>query len=87
MARTEVVGGRLRSSRTDARARSQQPSRSVAGQLPLGRCTAHTESGRAAPCASCMRAQQQRLQAHCAASVAAAQEWQARRTSVASASS
>jgi hypothetical protein len=79
---TEVVGRRLC---TDTRARSQQVSRSPAGQLPLGRCAAHAESGRAAPCASCMLAQQQRLQAHYAASVTAAQEWQARRASVTSA--
>jgi|HubBroStandDraft_6_1064221.scaffolds.fasta_scaffold6050283_1 hypothetical protein len=82
MALTEVVGRRLR---TDARAGSHQVSGSSAGQLPLGRCAAHAESGRAAPCASCMLAQQQRLQAHYAASVAAAQEWRARRASVTSA--
>jgi hypothetical protein len=82
MALTEVVGRRLR---TDARARSQQVSRSSAGQLPPGRCAAHAESGRAAPCASCMLAQQQRLQAHYAASVAAAHEWEARSASVTSA--
>lgn len=86
MARTEGVGRRLRS-RTGARAHGEQPSRQVAGQLPLGRCAAHAASGRAALCASCMLAQQQRLQAHYAASVAAAQEWQARRASVTSASS
>lgn len=84
MAQTEVVGERLH---TGARARSQQVSRSSAGQLPLGRCAVHAESGRAAPCASCMLAQQQRLEAHYAASVAAAQEWRARRASATSASS
>jgi hypothetical protein len=89
MARTEGVGRRLRS-RTGARAhseraRSEQPSRQVAGQLPLGRCPAHAEAGRTAPCASCMLAQQHRLQAHYAASVAAAEEWQARRARVTSA--
>ena len=82
MALTDVFGRRLR---TDARARGQQVSRSSAGQLPLGRCAAHAESGRTAPCASCMLAQQQRLQAHYAASVTAAQDWQARRASVTSA--
>lgn len=84
MALADVVSKRLRS-RHGALAQSSQHSGPVAGQLPLGRCAAHADSGRAGPCGSCMRAQQQRLQAHYAASVAAAQEWQAKRASMASA--
>lgn len=84
MAVAEVLSMRWRS-RHGSLAQSTQPGRSTAGQLPPGRCAAHADSGRAAPCASCMRAQQQRMQAHYAASVAAAQEWQARRASTTSA--
>jgi hypothetical protein len=84
MALADVVSRRLRS-RTGALAQSLQLSRPAAGQLPPGRCAAHADSGRTAACGSCMRAQQQRLEAHYAASAAAAQEWRAERTSMVSA--
>jgi hypothetical protein len=80
----EVVSRRLRP-RRGGLAQSLQHARGVAGQLPPGRCAAHADSGCAAPCPSCMRAQQQRMHAHYAASVAAAQEWQAKRASMTSA--
>ncbi len=83
MALAEVVSRRLRP-RQGGIAQSMQRGR-VAGQLPPGRCAAHAGSGHAPPCASCMRAQQQRMQAHHAASVAAAEEWQAKRAATASA--
>ena len=84
MALPETISKRLRS-RTGARARSPQLSRPGTDQLPPARCAAHADSGSTAACGSCMRAQQQRLQAHYAASVAAAQEWRAERASMASA--
>lgn len=83
MSLAEVVGRRLRP-RHGGLAQSMQRGR-VAGQLPPGRCAAHAGSGHPAPCASCMRAQKQRMQAHYAASVAAAEEWQTRRASTTSA--
>jgi len=82
MTLTQMLSRRLRS-RQGALARSPQVSHApVANPLPLGRCFAHAESGQTPPCASCMRAQQQRLRAHYAASAAAAQEWQVKRTSM-----
>ncbi len=77
MALAEVLSRRLRP-RQGGLAPSMQRGR-VAGQLPPGRCAAHAGSDHAATCPSCMRAQQQRMQAHYAASVAAAEEWQAKR--------
>jgi hypothetical protein len=46
-------------------------------ELPSALCPLHADRARSGPCAACMRAQQHRLRAHSAASLAAAREWRA----------
>jgi hypothetical protein len=46
-------------------------------ELPPARCPLHADRASSGPCAACMRAQQHRLRAHSAASLAAAREWRA----------
>jgi hypothetical protein len=47
--------------------------------LPQACCTLSAERQHPAPCGACMRAAQRRLQAHHAASIAAARPWQRKR--------
>jgi hypothetical protein len=82
----QVLGDRLRS-RQGAPTQSSQLSRPASGGLPPGRCPAHADSHGTALCGPCMRAQQERLRAHYAASLAAAREWRGERASIVSASS
>jgi hypothetical protein len=56
--------------------RSDRANATAAICLPPARCELHAPRARPAPCGACMRAQQLRLAAHQAASVAAAREWQ-----------